>query len=128
MFERAGERLAHLNGRVRFRIVWQALILTVNIGELRLQKQLVSLQEALADRFRYRSAHAGLKVVTPLICRVDPAKTHLEGQPREPLGFAFFPGGPVNEGWFDRNCGHCSASRAAKPRACTCSIERFPPD
>src|SRR5204862_299890 len=102
MLERARKRLPHLHRDVGVRIVRKAMILRVDVRELRLQEELLAAHAARLDR----CADGRFEVMPPLIRGVDAAKAGLDREPHAALRVVFFPGGAVEEGRDHRRHGN----------------------
>jgi len=95
--ERAVERLGNLYSDGRMRVVGQALVLAVQEGELRLQKQLRTRNLSGSQPFFQCRAHPGLEVMLALIGRVDPTEPRSKGEPRERLCLLILPRRAIQE-------------------------------
>jgi len=73
------------------------MVLTTLIGELRLQKKIVTGHDAGAIRGGQAIADSGFEVMPALIGRVDSPKTRAECAFGEGRGAVFFPCGTVKE-------------------------------
>src|SRR5580704_15588553 len=88
MFERTRQRLAHLNRKAGRRIVRQPVILSPPVSEFGLQKKVVALHHSRAIRCRQPLPDSSLKIMPPLIRRIDSSKSHAQrqfGQRRSPI-------------------------------------------
>src|SRR6266511_1492511 len=73
------------------------MILAIDVGELRLEKQLVAPHDPAGDRFRDSGADTSFEVVPPLVRGIDASEPRFDRQSRETLGLIFFPRGAVDE-------------------------------
>jgi len=97
MLKRTGHGLRHLNGKRRGRIVGEAMVLALLIGEFCLKKKIVACDCAGAIGGGKGLADAGFKVVAALVGCIDPAKAAADGHLSEGRCAVFFPGSAVKE-------------------------------
>ena len=99
MLKRTGHRLRDLDGKRCGRIVGQAMVLAVLIGEFGLKKKIVAGDDAGAVCGSQSLADCGFKVVRALVGRIDGAKAGADGEFGEGCRAVFFPGGAVEKVW-----------------------------
>jgi hypothetical protein len=80
MLKRTGHRLRNLDGKSCGRIVRQAMVLTILIGELGLEKNVGAGNYASAIDGGQSLSDSGFKVVAALVGRVDAAKSRADGE------------------------------------------------
>src|SRR5688572_28708521 len=97
MLERAGERLLDLNGNGGPRVIGQTMILAALECELGLQKELIPRNQPAPHRRTDALADRSFIVMTPLIGRINAAKSLFQCQLRQTLRGILFPRGSVEE-------------------------------
>src|SRR5213593_988748 len=98
VLQRAREGLFDLRGEWRVRVIRETVILAVDVGELRLEEDVLALETGGSEGGGQGLADAGFVVVAPLVGGVAGAKAGVEGHPHEAGGRVFLPGGAVEEG------------------------------
>lgn len=126
MLERTGHRLRDLNGKSCGRIVWEAMVLPILIGELGLKENVGARDEACGIGGRQTLADTSFKVVLTLVGCVDPAKSRAYSKFGEGWGAVFFPGGAVEEIGNGRglDVGHHLYSHMRRDRGCVSQCAR----
>ena len=98
VLQRAREGLFDLRGEWCVRVIRETVVLAVDVGELRLEEDVLAMETGGSEGGGQGLADAGFVVVATLVGGVDGAKAGVEGHPHEAGGRVFLPGGAVEEG------------------------------
>jgi hypothetical protein len=97
VFERARHGLRDLVGETSTRVVRQAVILAIDVGEFGLQKELGSRDDALVVGLGQCFANARFKVVAPLIRSIDAPESGPQREQRECGSSLLLPSSSIEE-------------------------------
>src|SRR5262245_4317806 len=101
MRQRAVEGLFHLKRNRRAGIVWQSMVLSRPKREFRLQKEILTSDFSCGYLAANRPSHSRFIVMTPLVGRIDAAKTLLDREPDEALRLLLLPRRAVDQSRHD---------------------------
>ena len=88
------------------------MVLSVDVGEFRLQKQIVAPNDSFIDRARHRRTDAGFEVMPPLVRGVDAAEAGINRKASEAFGLVLFPRSAVEEAG-------CARAQFVRSLSCT---------
>src|SRR3989338_4388598 len=95
MLQRALKRLPYLGGIIRMWIIWYSVVLSINICEFGLQKELLSGNTTFDDGI----THCSFIVMFTLISGINRSKASLESSKNKIFSSICFPCSTVDNGW-----------------------------
>src|SRR3989339_378992 len=95
MLQRALKRLPYLGGIIRMWIIWYSVVLSINICEFGLQKELVSGNAAFDESI----THCSFIVMFTLIGSINRSKARLESSKNKIFRSICFPGSTIDNRW-----------------------------
>ncbi len=98
VLQRARAGLLDLRGEGRAWVVGKAVVLAIDVGEFRLEEDVLAVKMAGGEGISQCLADGGFVVVAALVGGVDGAKARGEGHPHEAGGLVFLPRRAVEEG------------------------------